>query len=112
MYGFTGTGREGRQLKLGIDPKQCMTCMSTITMSGEVLDDYYIKKGKTDRCIKPITNGLKHIVTMINLGKCLRDLALSKTICIKLHQRFAKQFRSDFETRKCLKVFVCEVPRP
>jgi hypothetical protein len=56
VYGFTNTGREGRQLKLDMDPKQCITCMTVVTMSGEVLDDYYIKKGKTNRCIKMITD--------------------------------------------------------
>ena len=48
---------------------------SVVTMSGEVLDDYYIKKGKTNRCIKMITD--KNIkATTSNNGWMNEDVAI------------------------------------
>ena len=54
VYGFTNNGREGRQVNIDVDDKQGITCMTTITASGRSLSPFFVKKGKTDRCIKDI----------------------------------------------------------
>ena len=54
VYGFTNNGRDGRQVKINVDVKQGITCMTTVTASGQCLSPFFIKKGLTDRCIKEI----------------------------------------------------------
>jgi hypothetical protein len=54
VYGFTNTNREGRQVKIAVDDKQGITCMTTVTASGSCLSPYFVKKGQTTRCIKEI----------------------------------------------------------
>jgi transposase len=52
VYGFTNTGRDGRQVKIDTDDKQGITCMTTVTAAGSCLSPYFVKKGTTTRCIK------------------------------------------------------------
>jgi len=54
VYGFTNNGREGRQVKINVDVKQGITCMTTVTASGQCLSPFFVKKGLTNRCIQEI----------------------------------------------------------
>ena len=54
VYGFTNNGKEGRQVKIDVDVNQGITCMTTVTASGQCLSPFFVKKGLTDRCIKEI----------------------------------------------------------
>lgn len=50
VYGFTNNGREGRIVDVGVDVKQCITCMVTISYAGQVLTPMYVKDGKAEKC--------------------------------------------------------------
>ena len=54
VYGFTNNRREGRRVHIDVDDKQGITCMSTITASGRSLSPFFVKKGKSTRCIRDI----------------------------------------------------------
>jgi hypothetical protein len=54
VYGFTNIGKEGRQVKIDVDVKQGITCMTTVNAAGLCLPPLFVKKGSTTRCIKDI----------------------------------------------------------
>ena len=54
VYGYTNTGKDGRKVNVNVDVKQGITCMATISVAGTSLKSFFIKKGKTQRCLAPI----------------------------------------------------------